>query len=618
MPHVAFSGGPCMSTGSRQTTVWNSAVWALNPERCRKCFRSQRDSARTRKVHPGIHPQHSGRMSAAAAAGTDTSVDLKQMLQEALQSPPQDSSPAPGSEAATDSATTKLLDTTKIPSPGAADQGYLGQIGVPPGAPAAAEGVKSQAAPAAQAVKSQAQQVVPDKVEPIMQGLQPPAVPEGVAGSTQSAGEQLQSQLKSTTDLIPSPNTAAGEASNSVTQQVSEATSAAVQSVQDASGNLLDSFNQAVPGLQSSVESTTTSLFSQVSEAAASIMDALPAPAAEALQAVAAAVQPSTDKLWAYASSDPKAGAAATGLVVGLPLLALWRARLGGYSGQLQPAKAFELLNKSDTLLIDIRKEEVRNVEGVPVLKRGSRGKGVAVSIQAVAAAVARSAKQGQSIGLQIAALQILGLKQVKRGTRLVIMDQSGGAEAITIARNLRQLSRRKVYVLAGGFSAWEKQGLDVQSTGVNYQTTVFDSLSDEAEGLVERASSIFRDPVIAAGGVGGVALAGVALVDWHYSMRYVGVVGTQLTLISWLTSYDSPQDALSDVGSSFQKFSKKANALIGSRSSRTPSPVTAQALDSSYEQPSADTEGGESPADGDQPSNKSARSQETSVTRSS
>ena len=24
--------------------------------------------------------------------------------------------------------------------------------------------------------------------------------------------------------------------------------------------------------------------------------------------------------------------------------------------------------------------------------------------------------------------------------------------------------------------------------------------------------------------------------------MRYVGVVGTQLTLISWLTSYDSPQ----------------------------------------------------------------------------
>ena len=52
------------------------------------------------------------------------------------------------------------------------------------------------------------------------------------------------------------------------------------------------------------------------------------------------------------------------------------------------------------------------------------------------------------------------------------------------------------------------------------------------------------RDPVIAAGGVGGAVLAGVALVDWHYALRYVGVLGTQLTLFNWLTSYDSPQVA--------------------------------------------------------------------------
>lgn len=50
------------------------------------------------------------------------------------------------------------------------------------------------------------------------------------------------------------------------------------------------------------------------------------------------------------------------------------------------------------------------------------------------------------------------------------------------------------------------------------------------------------RDPVIAVGALGGVALAGVALVDWHYALQYVGVLGAQLTLISWLRSYDSPQ----------------------------------------------------------------------------
>ena len=56
------------------------------------------------------------------------------------------------------------------------------------------------------------------------------------------------------------------------------------------------------------------------------------------------------------------------------------------------------------------------------------------------------------------------------------------------------------------------------------------------------------RDPVIAAGGVGGAVLAGVALVDWHYALRYVGVLGTQLTLFNWLTSYDSPQVALHNI----------------------------------------------------------------------
>ena len=44
-----------------------------------------------------------------------------------------------------------------------------------------------------------------------------------------------------------------------------------------------------------------------------------------------------------------------------------------------------------------------------------------------------------------------------------------------------------------GGFSAWEKQGLNTQSTGINYQITVLDSLSDEAESLVESATSFFR-----------------------------------------------------------------------------------------------------------------------------
>ena len=93
----------------------------------------------------------------------------------------------------------------------------------------------------------------------------------------------------------------------------------------------------------------------QVGDAASSVLDAVPAPVSEALQAAFSAVQPSADAFWTYARSDPKAGATAAGLLVGLPLLAFWRARLSGYSGQLQPAKVLDLLNKTNSLLVDIR-----------------------------------------------------------------------------------------------------------------------------------------------------------------------------------------------------------------------------------------------------------------------
>lgn len=92
-----------------------------------------------------------------------------------------------------------------------------------------------------------------------------------------------------------------------------------------------------------------------MSNAVSSVVDLLPAPAAEALQAAASSIQPTADALLTYAYSDPKAGAAAAGLVLGLPLLSYWRFRLSGYSGPLQPAKALELLKKSNSLLIDIR-----------------------------------------------------------------------------------------------------------------------------------------------------------------------------------------------------------------------------------------------------------------------
>ena len=59
----------------------------------------------------------------------------------------------------------------------------------------------------------------------------------------------------------------------------------------------------------------------------------------------------------------------------------------------------------------------MRNRDGIPVLKRGSRGKGAAFPITSSAVPISssqlRNIKQGQNFRLQVAALQILGLKQV-------------------------------------------------------------------------------------------------------------------------------------------------------------------------------------------------------------
>ena len=37
----------------------------------------------------------------------------------------------------------------------------------------------------------------------------------------------------------------------------------------------------------------------------------------------------------------------------------------------------------------------------------------------------------------------------MKQGAQLVLMDRTGGADAIAVARNICQLSRRKAYVVA-------------------------------------------------------------------------------------------------------------------------------------------------------------------------
>ena len=68
------------------------------------------------------------------------------------------------------------------------------------------------------------------------------------------------------------------------------------------------------------------------------------------------------------------------------------------------------------------------------------------------------------------------------------------------------------------------------------------DSISAAGCHDVEPTTCGCRDPIIAIAAVGGVALGGLALLDWHYALGYVGTVGILLTIVAWFTSYNSPQ----------------------------------------------------------------------------
>ena len=75
-------------------------------------------------------------------------------------------------------------------------------------------------------------------------------------------------------------------------------------------------------------------------------------------------------------------------------------------------------------------------------------------------------------------------------------------------------------------------------------------------------------------------------------------------------------QDALSDVGATFQKYSQKASKLTGSQSKRSGSMQTSDVYES--EQSSVDTADDDEPMSGSKSSGGPARSQEAPVSRSS
>jgi hypothetical protein len=92
-----------------------------------------------------------------------------------------------------------------------------------------------------------------------------------------------------------------------------------------------------------------------------------------------------------------------------------WQARYGGYSGDLKPTSALDLLKKDgNVVLVDIRPQVEREDQGVPDLRRGARSRFAIVEIFKVEGSLRSKLRNPKEIDTIITAAIIRNLKSVK------------------------------------------------------------------------------------------------------------------------------------------------------------------------------------------------------------
>jgi 3-mercaptopyruvate sulfurtransferase SseA len=62
-----------------------------------------------------------------------------------------------------------------------------------------------------------------------------------------------------------------------------------------------------------------------------------------------------------------------------------------------------------------------------------------------------------------VTALEIQALKRVKKNSKVLLLDKSGGGPAKNVAKELSKLGFRSVFIVTGGFSGWTASKLQIK-----------------------------------------------------------------------------------------------------------------------------------------------------------
>eukprot|EP00850_Spirogloea_muscicola_P019601 SM000195S05248 [mRNA] locus=s195:19393:24780:+ [translate_table: standard] len=277
--------------------------------------------------------------------------------------------------------------------------------------------------------------------------------------------------------------------------------------------------------------------------------------------------------------------------------LSLWRARYGGYSGDLLPDVAYKLLkDEGNVLLVDIRGQDARDRDGVPDLRRGLRFKAASVELEQLDGPLRSQLRKADETDVLMTAAKIKGLKGVKSNTKVVILDENG-SRSKDIARALKRIGVKRPYRVDGGFKAWSS----ALRTKEDVAETPLQILKKEAEAIIE---DVKPTPLGVAGVTGASGLGIWGLLNWETSLEVIGLLVVGQALLRRVSSYESVDDVTQDLRRltkpwswAVQAFGAISGAVTSSASRlqlATNSASSSSSLSSSKFRPSSINEGGD------------------------
>eukprot|EP00210_Caulerpa_lentillifera_P001449 g1391.t1 len=230
-----------------------------------------------------------------------------------------------------------------------------------------------------------------------------------------------------------------------------------------------------------------------------------------------------------------------------------------GYSGDMLPEKVLDLLQADvPALLVDIRAEEKQQRAGVPKLRKRALGKGVPLPLCTPAVQPLRTLKSAnRDLCIEITAAYIAGLKQATETTKFVIMadnDKDGRA----VARTIESSDARNAFVMLGGFDAWMNSGLPVEMSK-GYEINPIETISDRAQLIIEP----MKNPKLLAITTAAITVTGWTLLNYHYILRFLGVLGPLIgSLVYAIKKYDTLDELLVDFERSIEAISSPSTVL--------------------------------------------------------